>query len=134
MKAYIAVNYKHRKNLSKELIAIGMALNGVNVQTMIFVDQYSFDENNEKEMMRQAMLEIDRCSFLLAECTYKGIGIGIEAGYAKAKKKPIIYMRHIKAEHSTTLAGISDVQILYSNPKDLFDQLNDFLNKALVKK
>ncbi|WP_430613119.1 nucleoside 2-deoxyribosyltransferase [Flavobacterium sp. JP2137] len=134
MKAYIAVNYKNRKNLSKELIAIGMALNGVNVESMIFVDQYLFDETNEREMMRQAMMEIDRCSFLVAECTYKGIGIGIEAGYAKAKKKPIIYLRHISAEHATTLAGISDVQLLYSNPKDLFDQLSEFLSKAIVKK
>jgi 2'-deoxynucleoside 5'-phosphate N-hydrolase len=41
-------------------------------------------------MMAQAFLDIGQSDFLIAETSDKGIGIGIEVGYARAKQKPII--------------------------------------------
>ena len=41
--------------------------------------------------MKQATADIDKCDILIAETSDRGIGIGIEVGYAKAKKKPIFY-------------------------------------------
>lgn len=70
-------------------------------------------------MMQQAMKDIDSCDLLIAETSDKVIVIGIEVGYARAKGKPVIYVRHHNAEHSTTISGISDFQIIYINPKDL---------------
>lgn len=82
-------------------------------------------------MMQQAMDDIDKCSMLIAETSDKAIGIGIEAGYAKAKGKPVIYLRHKDAEHSTTLSGISDIQIIYSDTDDLATKLTNALNHFL---
>ena len=82
-------------------------------------------------MMQQAMRDIDHCDVLIAETSHKGIGIGIEVGYAKAKGKPVIYLRHQDAEHSTTVSGISDFQIAYSDTNDLQKQLCGIL-KGIV--
>ncbi len=119
MKAYISVSYTKRKELTNEIISLKKVLSQNKIDSIVFVDEYAFSAIEETEMMETAMKEIDHCDFLIAETSDKGIGICIEAGYAKAKNKPIIYMRKIAAEHSTTLAGLSDFKIIYTDTRDL---------------
>lgn len=80
-------------------------------------------------MMQQAMLDIDHSDLLIAETSDKAIGIGIEVGYAKAKGKPVIYLRQRSADHSTTTAGISDFQVIYDDMADLVERLQKVLHK-----
>lgn len=127
MQAYISVSYKMRKRLDKELLAIADALHQFNITPFVFVDHYQFDQTQEQQMMQQAFADIDRSGILIAETSDKAIGIGVEVGYAKAKGKPIIYVRHSDAEHSTTIAGASDHQIIYTNAGDLNLQLSNLL-------
>ncbi|MEO5581154.1 MAG: nucleoside 2-deoxyribosyltransferase [Saprospiraceae bacterium] len=75
------------------------------------------------------MNDIDHCDILIAETSNKGIGIGVEVGYAKAKGKPVIYIRQKDAEHSTTVSGISDFQMIYSDSNNLKNQLTDIINQ-----
>ena len=82
-------------------------------------------------MMQQAMLSINDCDLLIAETSDKGIGIGVEVGYAKAKEKPVIYMRNKSAEHSTTVSGISDFQVVYKDVTELKQLLSDAILKHL---
>jgi 2'-deoxynucleoside 5'-phosphate N-hydrolase len=132
MTAYIAVSFKKRKSVEQEITALKMMLSNLSINAFVFVDQYQFDSDHEKEMMQQAMHDLDRCDLLIAETSDKGIGIGIEVGYAKAKNKPVIYMRNKSAERSTTVSGISDYQILYEDTDDLQTQLQTAL--AQIKK
>jgi nucleoside 2-deoxyribosyltransferase len=74
------------------------------------------------------MAEIDACDILIAETSEKSIGIGVEAGFARAKGKVVIYMRQHDREHSTTVAGISDFQLIYKDNLDLKQQLFTLLN------
>ncbi len=129
MKAYISVSFSKRKSLDKVINAIVDTLQNFNILSFVFVDNYTFDFAQEKQMMNQAMVDIDHCDILLAETSHKGIGIGIEVGFAKAKGKPIIYLRQKEAEHSTTVSGISDHQIIYTNINDLKQQLAYTLEK-----
>ena len=129
MKAYIAVSYSKRKLVDKEIALIIETLNTFDISPFVFVDNYKFDILHEKQMMSQAMKDIENCDILIAETSEKGIGIGIEVGYAKAKGKIVIYLRQQNAEHSTTVSGISDFQIIYSNSKDLKIKLIDTLNQ-----
>jgi hypothetical protein len=131
MTAYISVSFNKRKLLDKELNAIIDTLNEFKIMPFIFVDHYKFDSSQEQEMMQQVMIDIDNCELVIAETSEKGIGIGIEVGYAKAKNKPVIYVRQKDAEHSTTVSGISDFQILYSDTNDLQKQLAIALNRIL---
>jgi nucleoside 2-deoxyribosyltransferase len=127
MKAYLSISYSKRKELKDEVNAIIETLQSFNMSTFVFVDQYQFSPSQEKEMMQTAIKEIDDCDILIAETSDKAIGIGIEAGYGKAKGKPVIYLRNKLAEHSTTLSGISDYQIIYADINDLKYQLNNIL-------
>jgi nucleoside 2-deoxyribosyltransferase len=127
MQAYIAISYNKRKQLQPELDTIKEVLKLYSIIPFVFVDNYNFNAKQEKEMMQAAFAEIDKCDLLIAEVSDKAIGIGIEVGYAKAKKKPVIYLRHATAEHSTTVSGTSDYTVIYADTGDLQKQLNEIL-------
>ena len=131
MKAYISVSFSKRKLVDKEITAIADTLNELNLSSFVFVDNYKFDLTQERQMMEQAMVDIDKCDILIAETSDKGIGIGIEVGYAKAKGKTVIYLRQKDTEHSTTVSGISDFQIFYTDTTDLKKQLADTVEKIM---
>lgn len=131
MKAYISISYHKRQSLNSALTAIVTVLDELSIEPFVFVDHYKFDAAQEEEMMQAAITELSTCELLIAETSHKGIGIGIEAGYAKALNKPIVYIRHKEAEHSTTLSGISDYRIIYKSADDLQRQL-DLIIKEII--
>ena len=97
------------------------------VSGFVFVDEYQFSAKQEKKMMQKAMEDVEKSAILIAEVSEKGIGIGIEVGYAKAKIIPVIYVRNSKSEHSTTVSGIADFRVIYENEIDLEEQLDKIL-------
>ncbi len=127
MKAYISVSFKNRKLLNSEIGTISKVLTENSIDALVFVDKYRFEIAQEREMMQKAMEEIDNCDILIAETSEKGIGIGVEVGYAKGKGKTVIYLRQKDTEHSTTVAGSSDFQIIYSDSNDLRMQLLEII-------
>jgi nucleoside 2-deoxyribosyltransferase len=129
LKAYISISYENRQILNDELITIASCLNSYKIESHIFVDKYKFSKDQECVMMKQAFADIDSSDILIAETSAKAIGVGIEAGYAKAKNKIVIYLRNNIAEHSTTLSGLSDYRIIYNDAKDLKIKLDQVLNK-----
>ena len=131
MKAYISISYNKRQELDDELQSIIDTLKKFHIKPFVFVDNFKFSSDQEKEMKRQAIFSIDDCDLLIAETSDKAIGIGIEVGYAKAKGKPVIYMRNKNAEHSTTVSGISDFQIIYDDIKDLREKLTSVVSRII---
>ena len=115
--------------MDSELQAIEEVLRNFKIEPFVFVDKFKFFADQERQMMQQAIHSIDNCDLLIAETNDKGIGIGIEVGYAKAKDKPVIYLRNQDADHSTTVSGISDFQIVYKDVAELKRMLNDVLSK-----
>lgn len=134
MVAYISVSFSKRKFLKDEFNTLNETLNEFQITPFVFVDHYNFNNDQEKEMMEQAVNDIDNCQILIAEVSEKGIGIGVEVGYAKALGKTIIYMRNTNSEHSTTVSGISDYQIVYKDLNDLKNQLKRVLQKIINSK
>lgn len=134
MKAYIAISFSKRKILDSVIQTIENSLKEFQIQSFVFVNQYEFGPEQEKEMMQQAVQDLNSCDLLIAETSEKGIGIGIEVGYAKALGKPIFYMRQLEAAHSTTVSGISDYQIVYKDFFDLSLQLRDKLTLFMSTK
>ena len=94
-----------------------------NIASKVFVDDYTFDISDEATMMKVSCEDISQCDFLIAELSHKAIGVGVEVGYAIGIGKPVIYMRHINAEHSTTVSGISTYKIIYTSLDDMEQQL-----------
>jgi 2'-deoxynucleoside 5'-phosphate N-hydrolase len=129
MTAYISISFSNRAVFNEVLTTISNILLESGIQPFIFVDEYQFSPAQEQQLMKQAMADIANCTFLIAETSDKAIGIGVEVGYAKAKGKPVIYLRHTDAEHSTTVAGISDFKIIYKDNTDLQKQLRDVIRR-----
>ncbi|MBL0356832.1 MAG: hypothetical protein IPP72_08015 [Chitinophagaceae bacterium] len=133
MQAYISISFSRRQLLNAEVQAIIELLHRYGIKPFVFVDHYSFDKSQEQQMMLQAFADIDQSGFLIAETSEKAIGIGVEVGYAKGKTKPVIYLRKSIAEHSTTVAGASDYQVVYGDIDDLRIQLRQVLEMVSRK-
>ena len=71
------------------------------------------------ELMRLTFDLIDGSDLVLLDLTEKGVGLGIEAGYAHAQGKPVVTVAEQGADLSTTLQGISERTYLYSSEDDL---------------
>ena len=130
-KAYFAISYSHRKLFDKEVESLQKLLFKKNIELFVFVDKYNFNSNQEKEMMKIAFEEIDKCDFLIAELTTKSIGVGIEIGYAFAKSKPVFYLHKKGAEYSTTAAGCSNYIIEYKNASNLIEIMEEIIRTEM---
>ncbi len=128
-KAYFAISYNNRKLFYKEIKSLKTLFNKNNIELLIFVDKYNFKANEESIMMETAFKEIDNSDFLIAELSTKSIGVGIEIGYAFAKKIPIIYLRKKHAEYSTTASGSSTYNVDYKNEIDLYKSMEKILSQ-----
>lgn len=71
------------------------------------------------ELMRLAFHLIDGSDLIVLDLTEKGVGLGIEAGYAHAQVKPVVTVVAAGSEISTTLQGISEQSCVYSGEDDL---------------
>ncbi len=77
---------------------------------------------------------IRTCDLMIAEVSYKAIGLGIEIGWADLFKCPIlcVYKKGIKI--SGSLIVVTDNFIEYDNSEDLIIKLENFLReKAILK-
>lgn len=125
-KAYIAVSYQHRHDLENVLDTISKCIQEYAYQPIIFLRDYQFEISDNRLMMQKALDQIKQCDLFIAEVTHKAIGIGIEAGYAHANQIPIVYLRAKQAKLSTTLAGISEYDIVYDDGENLRHQLERY--------
>ena len=133
MQAYISISFSKKNELEKEVQAIKNALGKFGISGFVFVDEYQFSAKEEKEMMQKAMEDVEKSAILIAEVSEKGIGIGIEVRYAKAKNIPVIYVRNSSSEHSTTVSGIADFKIIYENVIDLEEKLEKIISKNITQ-
>lgn len=131
MKAYISISFKKRVLFTDQIATVIAVLNENSIASLVFVDSYHFELSLERDMMLKAMEEIDNCDLLIAETSDKAIGIGVEVGYARGKGKKVIYLRQKEVEHSTTVAGSSDFQIIYQDVDDLRTQLLEVIPQIL---
>jgi nucleoside 2-deoxyribosyltransferase len=78
-----------------------------------------------KELMELTFRQIDGSDLVLVEITEKGVGLGIEAGYACAKGIPVVTIARRGADIPQTLRGISSRVLLY----DACDELPGILHQ-----
>lgn len=122
MKAYIGIKF-HQDYRNKDLVdSISLALENQEYQTICVV------RDNEKggqvqlsaeELMRVTFEKIDECSLMVIDITEKGVGLGIEAGYAYSKNIPIITIAKRGSDIPKTLSGISKSVLFYDNEDEI---------------
>jgi len=123
-KAYIAIKF-HENCRNRDLIEkISEALekNGIKHICMIRDhEKWGTVKFTPKELMKKTFQEMEKADVLIVEITEKGVGIGIEAGYAYAKGIPIIVIAKHGSDISNTMKGIAKEVFLYHSLKDLDD-------------
>jgi 2'-deoxynucleoside 5'-phosphate N-hydrolase len=121
-RAYFGIKF-HTDNRNRDQIeSITAALENDGIETVCIardVEKWGSVQLSSEELMRIAFGEIDKSDFVILEMTEKGVGLGIEAGYAVAKNKPLVVIVKTGFELSNTMQGIADVVIPYSCPEDI---------------
>ncbi|WP_201259895.1 hypothetical protein [Tissierella sp. P1] len=110
MKAYVGIKYyKDYRNMAI-IDKISSALEKVGYKTSCIVRDIQNNgqvEYSPYELMQLTFKEIDECDLVIIELSEKGVGLGIEAGYAFARGIPIITVAKQGSDISETLEGIS---------------------------
>lgn len=122
MKAYIAIKYHEdcRNRRLIEEISAALEKNGIGTSCIIRdFERWGAVKFSPQTLMREAFTWIDSSDLIIIELTEKGTGLGIEAGYAYAKKIPIITIAKKGSDISKTLQGISDKIFVYERVDEL---------------
>lgn len=122
MKVYIGIKY-HEDYKNKLIVnKIASVLENKGYETICIVRDINRKESNKYtsyELMKLTFEKIDICDLVVIDLTEKGVGLGIEAGYAYAKGIPIITIAKSGSDISETLEGISKKIIFYNDIEDL---------------
>lgn len=89
---------------------------GVEIFAFVFDFQDPLDDHI---LMTAALNEIDKSDMVLVELSNKSVGVGLEAGYAKAKGKIIGYLYKNGSDLQQTVNGIADYLIPYDLSGDV---------------
>lgn len=122
MKAYLAIKYHQDNKNRPEIEAILAVLEHQGFDTVCVVrdlEKWGQLHFSPQELMQKTFAEIATSDIVIIELTEKGVGLGIEAGYAWASQKPIITIARKGADISTTLQGISQQVLWYEDPAAL---------------
>lgn len=130
-KAYLAIKY-HPDNQNRQLIEkLAFALDQAGWSSWVVVrdlEEWGKIAFTPKELMERSLEILSACELCVVECTEKGVGVGLEAGYAHAKGIPILLLARHGSPISTTLRGIARQIILYHSPEEFTEKI---INLAL---
>lgn len=126
--AYLAIKF-HPNHKNKKLIeelSKNIELTGYKTTVMVRdFEEWGKISFTAKQLMSLTFKEISKSDILIIEFSEKGVGLGIEAGYAFAKKIPIIVIAKEGSDISNTLKGIASKIIFYITPKDITKSLGE---------
>lgn len=122
MKAYLGIKF-HEDNSNRLLIeSISAALESCGYECICVtrdVEQWGAKHFSPEVLMARTFEIIDSCDIAIIELSEKGVGLGIEAGYAFAQNKPLYTIAQTGSDISTTIDGISTEVFLYQGMDDL---------------
>ena len=122
MKAYLAIKFKEDNSNKKQIENICRVLENSSIETISMIRDYEKwgeVKFSSDELMTETFKAIDSSELIGVEFSEKGVGLGIEAGYAYAKGKPIIVIAKEGSDISNTLKGISKDIIFYKNIEEV---------------
>ena len=122
MKAYLGIKF-HADNRNREDIEmISQVLATCGFLTVCIrrdVERWGVVELSPQELMEKTFDVMRSCQLAVIDLTEKGVGLGIEAGYAYACGIPVVTIARTGSDISTTLRGISQACCLYDGPSEL---------------
>jgi len=133
MRAYLAIKFyeDHRNRQHIDALVDTFSRTGIELVCMQkHVERYGDVSLTPAELMRRAFDEIEKSDFITVDTTEKGMGIGIEAGYAYKAEKPVVIIAKPREEVSTTLRGIAADILEYSSYDELSTRLKEWKTRT----
>ncbi len=131
---YLGIKFHEDHSNKKRIEGIMRAIAESNCQGRCLACDVAHDTKHPQwasDLMKRAFSNIDASHLVIIDATAKGVGIGIEAGYAFAKRIPIITIAEENANISATLCGISTVIGTYTTPRSLRELLSVSITEVL---
>lgn len=120
--AYLGIKYHpdHRNRNRIELVSTALAAAGYETTCVTRdVEQWGALQFTPQELMARTFAIIAASELCVIDLTEKGVGLGIEAGYAFAQKVPIVTIAQTGSDISETLRGISQAVWWYEDAQTL---------------
>jgi len=130
MRVYLAIKFHEDCRNRERITAISSALAQCGCETFCVVrdlERWGEVRFSPDVLMQKSFAAIDASDVVLVELTEKGVGVGIEAGYAFARRIPVIAIAEAGADISETLRGISQATCSYTT----HDELTNFLKQTV---
>ena len=121
-RVYLAIKYHADQSNKPQIETISSIFEAQGFSTLSVVrdlEHWGDVRLGPDDLMRQSFEFIRMSEFLLLEFSEKGVGLGIEAGFAHAVGKRIVVIAKTGSEISNTLAGISSEIHFYDSETDL---------------
>jgi len=123
-RVYLAIKYypDHSNRPDVERISWALEQNGFDTVCVARdLEQWGTVRFSPADLMTRSFAEIDSSDVVVMELSAKGVGLGIEAGYAYARHIPIVTIARTGSDISTTLQGISQQLFWYDEIEDLLE-------------
>lgn len=136
MQAYLSIKF-HADHANRARIeALTTALAGIGVTTYCVardLEQWGGQRFAAHDLMDRSLQAVLASDVVLVDLSEKGVGIGIEAGYAHAHGRPLIVVAPSTDDLSTTLLGIADFVVIATDPGEAIAQLRGFIASLNVR-
>lgn len=122
MKLYLAIKYHADQQNRRVIENIGAVLTAQGHEVFCIardLEQWGAVTFAPDQLMPQTFQMIAAADVVLVDLTEKGVGLGIEAGYAHANGIPVVTIAQAGADISETLRGISTTIFWYTDYTEL---------------
>jgi nucleoside 2-deoxyribosyltransferase len=120
--AYIGIKYYEDNRNQPEIGQLSRQLEQAGYTTVCIardIEKWGDVHLTPQELMRRTFAVIDQSDLIVMEMSEKGVGLGIEAGYAYAQGKFLLIILQKERELSSTMAGIATKIIRYNTLEQL---------------
>jgi hypothetical protein len=124
VKVFLSIKYHPNQRNREHIEAVSAALEKIGYQTLCVardVERWGQVRLSPQELMARTFEAIDACEVLLVDLTEKGVGLGIETGYAHARGIPVLVIARHGSDIPRTLQGMAQRVFWYQSPDDLKD-------------
>ena len=126
-KAYLGIKYfpDNRNKQEIETLSALIVKAGFDVFVVVRdIEQWGNIRLTPQELMQTSFSHLEESNICILECSMKGVGLGVEAGYAHALNIPVLILAKKGIRVSTTLKGLAKAILYYEKNTDLETLLN----------
>ncbi len=131
MKAFLSVKFREDSSNRDLIEEIADSLEKSGFHTTVMArdkEKWGEEKITPRELMELTFESIDESDIVVAEFSEKGTGLGIEAGYAFSKQKPVIVIAREGSEISGTLKGIAREIIYYKETGEIGPKIRSIVH------